>query len=113
MLRTSPRARFVRVRSIEEVIAAVENFVPFALIGVGGIGKTFVALTVLHHIDFSTVMGSQLSQLSVRGHRCRSRKCRIYRPIPEFLLSRNTLLILDGAETILDPQANGSEGPYS
>jgi len=34
---------------VEEIIDLAENLVPIALIGAGGIGKTSIALTVLHH----------------------------------------------------------------
>jgi hypothetical protein len=34
---------------VEEVIGLTENLEPVALIGAGGIGKTSIALTVLHH----------------------------------------------------------------
>ena len=34
---------------IEKIVDLAEKFVPIALIGVGGVGKTSIALTVLHH----------------------------------------------------------------
>jgi len=34
---------------VEETIDLAENLVPIALIGAGGIGKTSIALAVLHH----------------------------------------------------------------
>jgi len=33
---------------IEEIVGLAEDLIPIALIGVGGIGKTSIALTVLH-----------------------------------------------------------------
>ena len=34
---------------IENVATLAENLEPIALIGAGGVGKTSIALTVLHH----------------------------------------------------------------
>ena len=45
----APRACFGRAKLIEKVIGHADNVEPIALIGAGGIGKTSVALTVLHH----------------------------------------------------------------
>ena len=44
-----PRACFGRDELIESLVGLAENMDPVALIGVGGIGKTSVALKVLHH----------------------------------------------------------------
>ena len=44
-----PRTFFGRDELIEKVVDLVEKLTPIALIGTGGIGKTSVALTVLHH----------------------------------------------------------------
>ena len=34
---------------MEKIVGLAENLTPIALIGAGGIGKTAIALTVLHH----------------------------------------------------------------
>ena len=44
-----PRACFGRDELIESVVGLAESLNPIALIGAGGIGKTSIALTVLHH----------------------------------------------------------------
>ena len=44
-----PRVCFGRDELIEELIGLAENLTPIALIGAGGVGKTSIALTVLHH----------------------------------------------------------------
>jgi len=44
-----PRACYGREGLIEKVVGFAENLTPIALIGAGGIGKTSIALTVLHH----------------------------------------------------------------
>ena len=43
------RACFGRDELIENIIGLAENLTPIALIGAGGIGKTSIALNVLHH----------------------------------------------------------------
>src|SRR5258707_8457681 len=45
----APRDCFGRDELIEKVVGLAENLEPIALIGAGGIGKTSIALTVLHH----------------------------------------------------------------
>ena len=44
-----PRTFFGRSELIEEIVGLAENLAPIALIGAGGIGKTSIALAVLHH----------------------------------------------------------------
>ena len=44
----APKAFFGRTDLVEEIVGRAKNFEPIALIGAGGIGKTSVALTVLH-----------------------------------------------------------------
>jgi hypothetical protein len=43
-----PRVFFGRDELIEKIVGFAENLTPIALIGAGGIGKTSIALTVLH-----------------------------------------------------------------
>jgi predicted ATPase len=43
-----PRACFGRDDLIEKIVGLAENLTPIALIGAGGIGKTSIALTILH-----------------------------------------------------------------
>jgi hypothetical protein len=45
----APRDCFGRDELIEKVVGFAENLNPIALIGARGIGKTSIALTVLHH----------------------------------------------------------------
>src|ERR1700753_2763692 len=45
----APRACFGRDNLIEEIVELAQNLEPVALIGAPGIGKTSIALTVLHH----------------------------------------------------------------
>ena len=52
-----PRDFFGRDELIEKIVGFVENLTPTALIGVGGIGKTSIVLTVLHHERIKEMFG--------------------------------------------------------
>ena len=123
----APRLFLGRDELVKEILSLVVDNTPVALIGPGGAGKSSLALTVLHHERTKQKFGDErrfmrCDKLQVSYAHFLNRLSHVVgagienppdlAKLQPYLSSKSIFLVLDNAETILDPGANDAGDIY-